>query len=90
MFWKECQKTKLKQKLSITFATTAIRFDLTSTQVLMDQMNYFLNHIKRQKVCYPAYINLPKLLQTYKTHPTNFCVISFFYRQNILLDNLPG
>lgn len=58
------KKPKLKQKLSITFATTAIRFDLTSTQVLMDQMNYFLNHIKRQKVCYPAYIKTRKFTKT--------------------------
>lgn len=58
------KKLKLKQKLSITFATTAIRFDLTSTQVLMDQMNYFLNQIKRQKVCYPAYIKTRKFTKT--------------------------
>lgn len=58
------KKLKLKQKLSITFATTAIRFDLTSTQVLLDQMNYFLNHIKRQKVCYPAYIKTRKFTKT--------------------------
>ena len=33
---------RITQQLIITLATTPVRFDPTSTLVLMDQMNYFL------------------------------------------------